>query len=356
MPRLTIAAIAACTLLEYGAGLTLLDPVDDVARRDDDPRDAPHPTFPGGPLCNMYGWYPGEVWPPIHYPIKQVNVPAMSSRVFIRGIELGMKPLNGTCECANEKKKIAVCLAGAARMLSEPMVLQNLTDNLVNEAVGVGLRGRGRPDIFVNAHLGDSGTHKDGMGSEMNASRSDIRRAMEYLKPIAFEVEDDNMFPFNKSLRQFLQNPDCFHHIRLPVDILGRAMNFYHSIERCHQLLEDEEEASGESYDIVVFSRPDIVWYGMMPQKLFTCRTATFNHDWQAIVPRVASKYMKYILRDLVQSPNPPMCEPEVPEKIVAYVAEEIYNKTGVGFFWSKSIAGLSAVLRPDGRLYHCQK
>lgn len=249
--------------------------------------------------------------------------------------------------------KVAVCVSGAARTMTNKEVYSSFARHILAGTRGRGLQ-RAEIDVFAHVKLGDSPNKRQGKRDvdfdPVIAERAAVGHALEAMHATRSELVDgEGPYPVGE-VRSFVKE-GCFDKGFFQNDNhLSRAMNQFWSIDKVHKMMEEEERAAGEHYDIVVFVRPDLLWNVSLPESILNCNRATFQRpamDWASVVPRNVSEFYKNILSDFFISPTPEVCRPATSEKLVESSMKSM-KRRGVYVEWGVLDV---PVLRPDGSL-----
>ena len=200
-----------------------------------------------------------------------------------------------------------MCVVGGARTFPQPQAWRSLKRNLVEAFGGVGLaRDSIAPDVYLHLKLTDdvpktqrewhfdAVTHSSGVSSGVCSAACAFRPAG--LNLMSNSTHAGPAHP--RSLSRGCFRSGFFGH----TENFMRAVSQWYSFSQCHADLERREAATGTTYEVVVLTRPDTVWYtAVRPHCVQNAwRDATTIHrgpvrwnstlEWLLIMPRRAAR------------------------------------------------------------------
>ena len=161
---------------------------------------------------------------------------------------------------ARKPRHVAVCMAGAARTFTRPVVWRSIgrmLDSLANGTEG------GRVDLFASLVLRDAEPkhQREWAATPVDCGEPAVRAALHELRPRAVSIR-------NASTSQSISlNPRC------PLDGFlaasegnaRRTFGQWLTVGRCVPLIEAAEAQDGMAYTHVVRTRPDLYWAAAHP-------------------------------------------------------------------------------------------
>mmetsp|Transcript_142445 Transcript_142445/g.442923 ORF Transcript_142445/g.442923 Transcript_142445/m.442923 type:complete len:299 (+) Transcript_142445:50-946(+) len=160
--------------------------------------------------------------------------------------------------------RTAVCVSGNARTMPQVATAFHM---FVNQMLpGSGIVRQGHPDVFAYITLQGAGP-KGQKGYDFvaaNVSREVVEAALRPVQPVKYILEPnpDEVTPEN--IDSYVRHrKECFssgYYSRTP-DGLRRTLNQLVHWQRCLDLMVEQERVSGQQYEAVVITRPDITYY-----------------------------------------------------------------------------------------------
>lgn len=206
--------------------------------------------------------------------------------------------------------RVATCLVGGARTFTAPLVHQSIRRNFI-EAFG------GRPShVFAVIKLQDARSDES-RGSanvtHLDASEAAVHAALDY---IGVSPKHARLL-VNGTGSLTLPTPPCVEsYLRGPAadakrgrfepgtpeqvwsllgQLEGRAL--------CHSLIEQAEGRNGREYDVVLLTRPDVMWpTPVMPYCMHDLRLPLKKRDWVFVMPRAEARYLMLTLHDRMRT------------------------------------------------------
>ena len=143
---------------------------------------------------------------------------------------------------------VAVCLAGSARTLTWPIVHRSIKTNLI-EAFG----GAWNSTVFAAVKLGDS----IGTSDAVTSSRALVLQALRHIGGTGRHVvvaNDTAALPGARDSHSCQRHRDSKRPLYRS---LVAQLNHRHA---CHRLIVEEEARRRALFDLVIYTRPDLVW------------------------------------------------------------------------------------------------
>lgn len=216
------------------------------------------------------------------------------------------------------EETMAICMSGPARTLVDSDVQEGFNTYIRSSKYARGLSGE-VPDLFMYVRVGDS-TQARNLGRAWLADTnvSAVQEAIDAMNPTASRIDESSGRFDNPNLRKLGVVPECFEADwwQDTTNVL-RAMNFFEGWDTCHNMLEQQERKLGRQYDLVMFTRPDLLWKQGIPVQWFSPNSAYFGIDWWSIVPRNISRNLSNTLSDYFLNKDEACCGNKNPEWIL---------------------------------------
>ena len=161
---------------------------------------------------------------------------------------------------AHKPRRVAVCMAGAARTFTRPHVWRSIgrmLDSLANGTEG------GHVDLFASLVLRDAEPkhQREWAATSVDCGESAVRAALHELRPRAVSIRNAS------SSQSITLNPRCSldGFLAASKGNARRAFGQWRTVGRCVPLIEAAEAQDGMAYTHVVRTRPDLYWAAAHP-------------------------------------------------------------------------------------------
>mmetsp|Transcript_48763 Transcript_48763/g.144078 ORF Transcript_48763/g.144078 Transcript_48763/m.144078 type:complete len:424 (+) Transcript_48763:470-1741(+) len=175
--------------------------------------------------------------------------------------------------------RAAVCLTGHVRTFSRPHVFESIRTNLL-DALSASV-----VDVFAVLALRDAGMK---MQRGWNHMPTDVLSYADLAAPLA-RVRA-RAVAFETAVGEVHLNRNCTLNSRnTPPSYVTRLADQWRKMERCFGLVERAEQSDGVPYDVIVRSRPDLLWLRPHPPLQRDTAMADFRFpmmEWHATLPR----------------------------------------------------------------------
>lgn len=189
--------------------------------------------------------------------------------------------LTWPCLCADamklrgHKHRMAVCLSGTARTLTNDEVADSLKTFMAEVAVP-GFHSKTQPDLFAYLALGDQVSYS--CRDTVNASRATVRRVLDRAGATNYTLVDMPNETTDAHVGEFLGHKDeCFTEGVWALPLKGSAaLSQIIHMQKCLGLVIEEESKFKRQYDVVVIARPDLIYWSPFPEDFLS---DVFNND-----------------------------------------------------------------------------
>lgn len=176
-------------------------------------------------------------------------------------------------------QSVAVCIAGAARTLTTPLLQVSIRDNLVR-AIG------GAVTVLAAVKLEDTRGNKD--AGPMDAEKDPVTSALSFIA--GGSQEHTSRLSEGAELSGDSDAPTCYGSPRWETNFLS-LIGQLNGRKACGEMLEAEEARRGSRFDWVVLTRPDLAWWSSVrPVCLWNASVTTSARDWAYIGPRALAQ------------------------------------------------------------------
>jgi len=229
---------------------------------------------------------------------------------------------------------MALCINGAGRTLSNSRVYTSIP-NISSTFEAQGLL-QSHIDLFVHVSLGESNLSK-------------MMAAMRYLQPIRVLLSKDR-YPVDEKntsdefegpypVDRYLATPGCHDKFWHYPSVLGKAMNYYYHMKACYEMLEQHEAKTKLQYDVIMFTRADLMWKAGLPEKVIraavTRSNVTLQHDFFMVAPRDVATDLANILENYFTVTCVNKGTAHTPEDVVKWAATDSATKHNVSVDWT---------------------
>ena len=189
---------------------------------------------------------------------------------------------NLVCESHSQRPKVAICLAGAARTLEQPLIFHSIRTNLI-EAFG------GDVTVFAAVKIpdwvGDTPTSAD---RERQIFRA--RTALAHLGAMGKRLILTN----ESQVPSSISPPVCQSSRAKDRDkvLFASLVAQLNNRAACHRLISEYEARQGQQFQYVIYTRPDMAWPTAMRPYCFWDRTRVLRQrDYVYMMPRAAATH-----------------------------------------------------------------
>ena len=174
-------------------------------------------------------------------------------------------------------QSVAVCIAGAARTMTTPLLQTSIRDNLVR-AIG------GAVTVLAVVKLEDTRGDKD--AGPMDDEKDAVISALSFITGGGTDRSQTRLSE-GAELSGERDAPTCYGSPRWEPNFLS-LVGQLNSRKTCGEMLEAEEaRCGGSKFDWVVLTRPDLAWWSSIrPVCLWNASVTSSARDWAYIGPR----------------------------------------------------------------------
>lgn len=204
------------------------------------------------------------------------------------------------CLLLQQKQRTALCLVGNARTLPRREAHESLFRFLTDKELDVtGLRGGRGPDVFAYVTLEGAGP-KGQKGWDFraaNVTRQEVLDALQRLGPVAVATDSRAEEVTEENIDSYVLHKECFANgfWKKSPGTLQRSLNQLVHMQRCLDLVLEQEKNSSQSYDAVILARPDLFYHtGHHAELNMIARENAFlsQKDWVMAMPRWMASYL----------------------------------------------------------------
>lgn len=175
------------------------------------------------------------------------------------------------------RPRVAVCIAGTARSVVQPLVHQTLRTNLI-EAFG------GNADLFAYIRLIDG--HSNPAFKDSVVDGADVRAALLHIG-VPVEHSEVDSTTANVTMPECAvashNAPVSWDNPRYQASAFGQIHNRY----KCYSAIADAEARHDQRYEYVITVRPDLVWpVAVRPYCFWDLGLGWHKMDWIFMTPR----------------------------------------------------------------------
>lgn len=251
------------------------------------------------------------------------------------------------------EQTMAICMSGFARTVVDSDVQNGFNSHVRKSKYARGLSSE-VPDLFMYVRIGDTTSPSNDVNRDDVTNESFVQTAINVLNPTLSKIDRSSGPYQSPSRKQLGVDPTCFDHGFFAKNggyNLPRAMNFFEGWYVCHEMIEQHEGSFGLHYDLVLFTRPDLVWTRDIPMPWFSPEVAYIGIDWWQILPRKISKGVAHTLQANFLTKDELCCGVGCSEGILFCRVDHICDAHDITCFVVGRETLGTQIKRKDGRL-----